>query len=275
MTNETRAMLQKEILEIFVEVQRVCTELDIQYFIMGGTALGAVRHGGFIPWDDDFDIGMTRENYEKFICHAHDSLKPGYFLQIYQTEEHSPFYFAKVRKDHTEFIERYCKNLSIHQGIYIDIFPYDAVPDDPKERKIYYKKGRQLLNWYIAKEVTGISTDPGRWKRLALESVRGIMHILMIPVPKQKLYQIVDEYLRQHNHKKTKMLGYAGLAKIQVPREDVEHPEQILFENVTVNCPRHIERYLESNYGKYWELPPQDQRNGHDVYKMSLQDVKE
>ena len=274
MTDGNRRQLQKEIFDIFLEVKRVCEELQIQYFIMGGTALGAVRHGGFIPWDDDFDIGMTRKNYDRFIQCAGNLLKPGYFLQTCQTEKHSPFYFAKVRRDNTEFIERYCRKLSIHQGIYIDIFPYDAVPDDEKARQAYYKKGRWRINWYIAKEVTGISTNPGRWKRFVLEGMRTVMHILMLPVPKYRIYKWVDDYLQQYNHLETKMLGYAGLTKIQVPREDVEYPDQILFEHVMVSCPRNIRRYLESNYGAYWELPPEDQRGGHDVYRMSLQDKR-
>ncbi len=270
MTDETRKQLQKEIFDIFLEVKRVCEELGIQYFIMGGTALGAVRHGGFIPWDDDFDIGMTRENYDKFIRLAQKELKAGYFLQTYQTEEHSPFYFAKVRKDNTEFIERYCRKLSIHQGIYIDIFPYDAVPDDEKERAAYYKKGRWYLNWYIAREVTGISTNPGRVKRLILEGIRSVMHFLLLPVPKQMIYRRTDAFLRQYNHMDTTYLGYAGLARIQVPREDVTNPDRILFENVMVSCPKNIRQYLTGNFGNYEELPPEDKRGGHDIYKMSL-----
>lgn len=275
MTDDTRKRLQKEIFDIFLEVKRVCEKLEIQYFIMGGTALGAVRHGGFIPWDDDFDIGMTRKNYDRFICRAKEELREGFFLQTYQTEKHSPFYFAKVRKDNTQFVERYCRKLSIHQGIYIDIFPYDAVPDNEKERNAYYKKGRWYLNWYIAKEVTGISTNPGRWKRLILESMRSVMHVLMMPVPKRVIFQKVDNYLQQYNHMDTKMLGYAGLTKIQVARKDVEQPDQILFEQVMVSCPGNIGKYLMSNYGSYWELPPEEKRGGHDVYQMSLQDEKQ
>lgn len=269
-TEDTRKRLQKEIFGIFLEVKRVCAELDIPYFIMGGTALGAVRHGGFIPWDDDFDIGMTRENYEKFIRCAGEKLKQGYFLQTFQTQKRSPFYFAKVRKDHTEFVERYCRKLPIHQGIYIDIFPYDAVPDDEKEREAYYRKGRMRLNWYIAKEVTGISTNPVRWKRLILEGARAVMHILTLPVPKQKLFRWVDSYLKQYNHLDTKYLGYAGLAKIQVPRADAEHLDQILFEGVEVSCPGHVREYLKNSFGDYWEPPSEDKRGGHDIYKMSL-----
>lgn len=274
MTNEIKRQLQKEIFEIFLEVKRICEKLDIKYFIMGGTALGAVRHGGFIPWDDDFDIGMTRENYTKFLCHAPKELGAGYFLQTYQTEKHSPFYFSKVRKDHTQFTERYCRKLKIHQGIYIDIFPYDAVPDNEKERLQYYRNGRMRLNWYIAKEVTGISTNPGFFRRLVLESIRGVMHLILMPVPKQRIYRWVDSYLQKYNAMDTKMLGYAGLSKIEVPRKDVECPDQILFEQVMVNCPKNIREYLKSNYGDFEKLPPEDQRGGHDVYQISLQDVE-
>lgn len=275
MEQDIKKQLQKEIFGIFLEVKRVCEELNITYFIMGGTALGAVRHGGFIPWDDDFDIGMERKHYDLFLRQAGSLLKPGLFLQTYQTEPHSPFYFAKVRKDGTEFIERYCRMLPIHPGIYIDIFPYDAIPDEEGERRRYYKEGRRRLNWYIAKEVTGISTNPGKWRRLALESIRSIMHVAMLPVPKQKLFCWVDGYLQKYRHQETKLIGYAGLPGIQLPRKDVEIPGQILFEGVMVSCPAHIRQYLASHYGNYQELPPEGKRGGHDVYRMSLQRTRE
>lgn len=266
--------LQKEIFEVFLEVKRVCEELDIKYFIMGGTALGAVRHGGFIPWDDDFDIGMTRENYERFISEGKEKLPNKLFLQNYKTEPHSPFYFSKVRKSGTKFIERYCKKLSIHQGIYIDIFPYDAIPDDEKEKRQYYKNGRKRLNWYIAKEVCGISTNPAKWKRILLECCRTLMHIAVRIVPKSVLYNSLDAYLQKYNLHNTKRLGYAGLPKIEVNRKDVECLEQIVFEGYKVSCPQNIEDYLSTNYGNYMELPPEEKRGGHDVVEISLQEVK-
>lgn len=96
--------LQKVLLDILKEVKRVCDENNIDYFIIAGTALGAVRHKGFIPWDDDIDIGMTRDNYEKFIKIANTKLSEEFFLQTMETEEETPFYFAKVRKNKTKFI---------------------------------------------------------------------------------------------------------------------------------------------------------------------------
>lgn len=270
MTELTQKKLQKEIFEIFLEVKCICDKLGIDYFIIGGTALGAVRHGGFIPWDDDFDIGMTRENYEKFLSCAEQYLNQNLFLQTFKTDKHSPFYFAKVRKNNTSFIERYCRNLPIHHGVYIDIFPFDTIPDSDRARKKYYRQGRKRLNWYIAKEVCGISANPGILKRFVLETVRTIMHIIILPVPKKILYRRLDTYLQQYNHSKGSQLGYAGLPKIQVPKEDVINPATILFEGVKVKCPCHIKEYLEHNFGDYMAFPPEHERAGHDIIYIAV-----
>ncbi len=96
-----------------------------------------MEHGGFIPWDDDVDIGMTRENYEKFLEIAPEKLKNDYFLQTRKTDKKAPYMYAKVRKNGTVFMEWNKRNLDMHHGIYIDIFPYDNVPDDIKERNEY------------------------------------------------------------------------------------------------------------------------------------------
>ncbi len=255
--------LQKHLLDILTEVVRVCEELGIDYFIMGGTALGAVRHGGFIPWDDDLDIGMRREDYEKFLAGAQAHLRSDLFLQTYQTEPNSPFYFAKVRKDNTKFIEKYCRKLDIHAGIYIDIFPYDALPDDKKERMKHYRRMKYMLNLYIAKCVTGTSVHYRGIKKLIYGCIRHTLHILMLPVPKRFLYRQTDRMMRKYNDNPSQYLGYGGQPKVQVPRADVIEPAKITFENLTVKCPQKIEEYLTYNYGDYKKLPPVEERKGH------------
>ena len=255
--------LHRHLLDILSDVIRVCAELEIDYFIMGGTALGAVRHGGFIPWDDDLDIGMRREDYEKFLAEAQKHLREDLFLQTYRTEPGSPFYFAKVRKDNTKFVEKYCRKLAIHSGIYIDIFPYDALPDDEKERKNHYRRMKWMLNLYIAKCVTGTSVEYRGMKRLLYGCVRHTLHLLMLPVSKRFLYRQTDRMMRKYNDHPSQYLGYGGLPKIQVPRADVLEPAEIAFENLTVKCPQRIETYLSHNFGDYKKLPPEEQRGGH------------
>lgn len=262
--------VQKHLLDILKEIIKVCDELGIEYFLMGGAALGAVRHGGFIPWDDDLDIGMTRENYNLFLKKAPKYLRKDLFLQTYHTEPKSPFYFAKVRKANTEFVEYYCRDMDIHSGIYVDIFPYDSVPDNEKERKSYYKSAKRWLNLYIAKEVTGTSTTYTGFKKMIYGCIRNILHIVTKPIPKKYLYYNLDKRLQRYNQQPTTYLGYGGLPKIQVRRKNIEQYGWIDFEGIRIKCPYNLEEYLEDNYGNYMQLPPEDERKGHAPYRLKV-----
>ena len=111
--------------EILGEIARVCKQLDIPFFMIGGSAIGVYYWNGIIPFDDDIDIGMTRRNYERFLRMAPKILDKKFFLQSYESEPHTPFYFAKVRKNGTLFVEQNTKDLNIHQGIFVDIIPFE------------------------------------------------------------------------------------------------------------------------------------------------------
>lgn len=268
--DEQRIKVQEHILDVFKEIIRVCELLNISYFVMGGTALGAVRHGGFIPWDDDLDIGMLREDYERFRQEAPEHLREDLFLQTYATEEKSPFYFSKVRKDNTEFCEYYCRKLDIHSGIYVDIFPYDNVPNNDKERAKYYRRMKYLLNLYIAKSVTEPSRQYGGMKEILYRGIRLALHILQLPIPKKVVFGMVDKQMRRYNSVETLCAGYGGMPQIQVRKADVQSPDEIMFEDIKVKCPRDIERYLRDNFGDYNILPPENERNGHAPYRVRV-----
>ena len=115
--------LQLTEIEVLDEIVRICKKHKLQYFLLAGTCLGAVRHSGFIPWDDDIDIGMPREDYEKFLNIALDELDEKYFLQYYKTDENYYLGFAKVRKNNTSFITKGFEKKKGHQGFFVDIFP--------------------------------------------------------------------------------------------------------------------------------------------------------
>ena len=121
--------LHSELYEVLEEVVRVCTIADIPYFIQGGTAIGAHFFEDIVPWDDDVDLGMTRANYERFLKEAPALLGDDYFLQEFTTERDTPFYFAKVRKRGTRFVESEWVGMPIEEGIYIDIFPLLTIDD--------------------------------------------------------------------------------------------------------------------------------------------------
>lgn len=135
-TAEELDLLHTELYDILGETIRVCQKHDIPYFVIGGTAIGALYDQGILPWDDDIDIGMTRENYNKFLKVAPGELGPSYFLSWIETDPHTPYYFAKVKKNNTLFVEEMFKNVPMHPGIFVDIFPFDKIPDNKLLRRI-------------------------------------------------------------------------------------------------------------------------------------------
>ena len=262
--------VQRTILYIFKEIIRVCNENDISYFIIGGTALGAVRHGGFIPWDDDLDIGMTRKNYNKFLSIAKDKLPDELFLQTVETETESPFYFAKVRKNKTKFVECYCKKLKIHHGVYVDIFPYDNIPDDPKLRKQHNNIVSFWSNLFIAKCVTGSSVPQKGIKGKFKLFLRMVAHIILIPISKKFLFKKLDLATQKYNDIPCTMKSYVKYPYLMIPSSDLDDLETIEFEGFNVKCPKNIKKYLKNHFGDFMTLPKENQRIGHRPYKLEL-----
>lgn len=262
--------LQLAILDIFKEIEKICITHDIQYFLIGGTLLGAVRHKGFIPWDDDLDIGMTRENYDKFLKIATDELPDNLFLQTYETEPNTPFDFAKVRKNGTVFIENYCRNLDIHQGIYVDIFPYNNIPDDIKLRKKQHLMVQLWSNLFIAKSLTGSSipqkTVIGKIKVL----IRYVLHYLLKPISKDFLFNNLESAYQKYNDKKCEAKSIIKLPSFKVSNEDIINLEQVEFEGLLCSCPRDPKKQLKKQYGDFMKLPPLEDRVGHRPYKVRL-----
>lgn len=136
---------QLVMLELLNEVDRVCKKHHISYQLFAGTALGAVRHQGFIPWDDDLDIVMQRPDYEHFMAFAPGELGERFFLQKEFTE-HWPMFFSKLRLNHTTALEKYhVRDEKMHQGVYIDIFPCDNLSDNQLVRKLQFFASKIII----------------------------------------------------------------------------------------------------------------------------------
>ena len=250
--------IQKVELGILLDVDRVCRQLGVNYFIVGGTLLGAVRHKGFIPWDDDIDIGMMRADYEVFVQKAQALLPEGLFLQTRFTDKELPCCYAKVRRDDTTFIETSTKDRNIHHGIYVDIFPFDYYPQNRIRAKL--NKIRLLLITHKVNEAFYTEEAPEY-------SLRGrIAHTLS-----GWLYRDVNSALADRDRicrsvpQSPLVTNYNGAwgDREVVRAEWVTHYTELTFEGHPVQAPAAYDAYLRNVYGAYMELPPVEKRVPH------------
>lgn len=239
-----------ELLRIFI---RICKERKLRYYILGGTLLGAVRHRGFIPWDDDIDVGMPRRDYERFLRHGQQHLPKGFFLQTHLTDPDYPPNFAKLRNSSTTFVERSLKGRRIHHGIYIDIFPLDFYPDH----------GRHLfsLKSLLLKLRITDAFAPGDMKRRT-KLVRRLSRILypsisQAVIAREHLFRSVTNGKYIANH-----CGAWGKKEI-VPAHWYGEGTTLSFEGIQVNAPSEYHSWLTQVYGDYMQLPPAEKRIPH------------
>lgn len=270
-SEEQLAELQEVEYSILEEIIRVCDLERIPYFTVGGTTLGAVRHGAMIPWDDDIDIGMLREDYERFLEVAPKRLKEGFTLTWFQTDANAPTYFAKVRKDGTEFVEEYVEDIDMHKGVFVDIMPYDKLPVSERKKKKYYF---DVILWnqiYIAKSTGKVSMVENSNNKLYIV-IRKVMHALERPVSKAYLYRKLDEKLRKYNATDSQIISSRGIKEFESPISDVFPTVECQFGRLKVMIPRNADKLLRIQYGDYKELPPLDKRYGHAPLKIKLEE---
>lgn len=258
--------LHRELHDITREVVRVCDEANIPYFIQGGTAIGAHFFEDIVPWDDDIDLGMTRENYERFLIEAPKRLREGYLLQEFTTEPNTPFYFAKVRKQGTKFVESEWVGLNISDGIYIDIFPYDLIPDSPAKERAQRRRVRFWINCFMAKSVwlwrwfgkanNGV-VMPKSWASCLA------IRIVTLLMSKQRIYSRLRRELTRYNSTDAKRYNIVRMPKDMISREAIENPERRRFGEQELWAPSDLETYLRNHYGNIQKWLPEEKRLNH------------
>lgn len=260
-TPEQLKQLHKIEIDILKEIERVCKKLHIQFFADWGTLLGAVRHQGFIPWDDDIDICMMREDYDRFITEAPKLLQNGYTLQHFLTDSKTPTYQAKVRKDGTLFVEDYMEGIPIHQGIFVDIFPYDNTVENIKKRTCYERKARNARRLFVSKSVKLATNEKNKLKRCLLTVIRHGLYILLLPVSKEVLYRYVDRAMQKYKKNES---GYVECcANVIQKKDDIFPLVQLPFEGTMIYAPHNWHAILQNEYGEYMQLPPKEKQYCH------------
>lgn len=269
------ARLHGELLDIMAEIIRVCEVCGIPYFIQGGTAIGALFNKGIVPWDDDIDIGMTRADYERFLQLAPQHLRPQYFLEWFGTERNTPFYFAKVKKNGTLFVEEMFRNMDIHHGIFVDIFPYDRIPDNKWLERLHRFRSRFWINCFIGKQIW-----LWRWcGRCEIDaplpkSFVGCLAVRVVCslLSRERIYAKMCRVLGAYNGRDCKRVNIVRMPKDQIPRADIENPVMMPFGGMTVRAPRNIESYLRHHYPNLRPELPEEEQINHAPYRLSFGD---
>jgi lipopolysaccharide cholinephosphotransferase len=247
--------LQTKILEIVDYFDAFCKKHEIEYYLMAGTALGAVRHKGFIPWDDDFDVFMDERNYNKFRQLIKSNLDyTKYFFQDENSEEW-PLYFCKLRMHNTTLIEADVQFRIMHQGIFIDIMRFDNASDFSLIRYIQYICARILSAKTLG--VRGYLTNSisKKWSIFILSKIIT-----------SKIQEILNSIVKMNNNKETKNVGFlfgrTSYRNLFFPSNYLGKGRKIDFEHLKLPVLEKVEDYLKITFGKsYMSIPSQKERD--------------
>ena len=226
--------LQMALLDELVDIDAICKKHDIHYVLSAGTALGAVRHKGFIPWDDDLDIMMMRSDYERFLAVAPEEFKARKLTLQKEFSAEWPMTYSKVRRDGTTYLENYVPKVrGAHQGIFIDIFAIDNLYDNPLLGRLQWVAFRILAAKCLSKR--GYTTD---------SLLKKVVMVLSQPFPEAPLIR----FCKAENCGASKML--------QTMAELIEVP----FEGKQFPLMKDWDEYLRISYGDYMQLPSEEER---------------
>lgn len=253
--------LQKKEFEILKNFIQICEKLDIKYFFVCGSALGAVKYGGFIPWDDDIDVALFRDDYDRFIKEAPKLLPENLFLQNCHSEEKFPTVYSKLRDSETTFIEKSSKFLPINHGIYIDVFPLDGYPKEKSKKNIF-----EIRKKIYACLVSSAYYVPDSWKHKFLKK---ICKIIGVNKNTQRVAKSYEKFISKYSVEDSEFLCNHGNWQGRLeyaPKWHYGSGTIAKFEGLDVRIPENYDAYLTQKYGDWRKDPPEEQQHSHHCY---------
>lgn len=266
--------LHEELYQILAEIQRVCAQLGLHPFLQGGSAIGAYFDKGIVPWDDDIDVGLKREEYEAFIRKAPEIINPEYFIQCADTENDMPMVsLLKVRRNGTYFQENIWDDLPLHHGIFVDIMPYDKVPDN---------KCLQAVQRYIANKLENAVSNSVIWRhyfkrRLRTSSREDFIYSLKSCLWAtffcrrlcRRLYNCVSG---AYNSKDCAFYNQVRQKRDHIAVISLNELESVPFGPLTSYIPSGVDTYLRHHYPNLRRTLPVEERESHMPRRIEFSD---
>lgn len=252
--------IQNKMLELLKEFDRICKKHRIRYVLDSGTLLGAIRHKGFIPWDDDVDVAMLREDYDKFFQIAKEDLGEQYIFEDTNTRTGFPNIFGKLYDTTTRYVEDSSKHLNVNHCVWLDVFPIDNI----------YLKNKKKQCRIVA------SLNMVRCIKLKTEkfAFRHLLYLPLLLLPLKTINRMAEKQMRKYNKKQTEYvcpICQSGIRKPAFKRSMFIDTIDVDFCGVKFPAPKEYDEYLRGYYKNPMELPPEESRHpGHGVIEIKL-----
>lgn len=246
-THEETRLMQKYILDLLLAIDKVCRDHHLNYYLLAGTMLGAVRHKGFIPWDDDADIALPREDYDKLLEHADEWLPERYELVSGNTDPMYPYQFARIQDHETTYILR--RQFDYIGGLPVDVFPLDGMTEKTWKRRWHY------MRYGVVKKLLYFSTvNPNKHGHGIKSILPRIMHMI---VSQQWAHRKSDNIQREYSGRKASLVADHDNAPSRgiLPRQVYGTPTPIEFEGHMLMGVQEPDTYLSYCYGDYMRMP--------------------
>ncbi len=259
--------VQSTLLDLMKEVHAFLGKNGLKYYLLGGSALGAVRHNGFIPWDDDIDIGLFREDYEKFLAIC-DTFNSQYEIINFKNANNCDFGLTRIYIANTYVKNPIIEKTKLDKRLYFDIFPLDNVPND-KTQLLSFEK--QILKKKRLLQLIDVH-DNGNNKMIMV--IKKMMSICLCPF-RNIILHYFDKLLKKYRYEETthicSLCSQYSFKKQVMPKEVYGQPTLHAFEDVELYIPEDITKYLTTLFGEdYMTLPPEEKRrHGFDIFMIS------
>ena len=270
MTLKEMQNVELSILKVFLQI---CNKHNLKYYMLGGTLLGAIRHKGFIPWDDDIDIGMPRPDYDKFLDIVNEELPDDYGIKTFMNSEHFIKYHTRLENHNYEFISTSYK-IPQKMFAWIDVFPLDGMPNNPlilefhKFHLLYLRAKTQLAQF---DETLDLSNKKRPFYEKIIIWAGKYLHYGRNQTPLQAMKKL-DKALRKYPYEKSKYLvNFMGAYKFKEMFEKVKYGDGTLydFEELKLYGPNDYDFVLTQMYGNYMVPPKDSDKNRHNTQIIS------